>query len=112
VNSRVKEALDRYIDNISSIDGVLEVYLFGSHANGTPSEDSDLDLMVVVEDGIETLKIAIKIRTGLIGKMDIPLDLLVNNKKDFEAAANELAIQKQIKEEGVLVYDKCLVIAM
>jgi uncharacterized protein len=30
-----------------------EIYLFGSHAWGAPSEDSDVDLMVIVPDSRE-----------------------------------------------------------
>jgi predicted nucleotidyltransferase len=30
-----------------------EIYLFGSHAWGTPNEDSDVDLMVVVRESEE-----------------------------------------------------------
>jgi predicted nucleotidyltransferase len=31
-----------------------QIWLFGSHAWGTPTEDSDVDLMVVVRDSDET----------------------------------------------------------
>lgn len=30
-----------------------EIYLFGSHAWGTPTEDSDVDLMVIIPDSTE-----------------------------------------------------------
>ncbi len=30
-----------------------EIYLFGSHAWGTPDDDSDVDLMVIVPDSDE-----------------------------------------------------------
>jgi predicted nucleotidyltransferase len=30
-----------------------EIYLFGSHAWGTPTDDSDVDLMVIVRDSAE-----------------------------------------------------------
>ena len=31
----------------------IAIYIFGSYAWGTPTEDSDLDLLVVVRDSIE-----------------------------------------------------------
>ena len=52
LDSNVKDALDAYVAEIASVSGVLQVYLFGSYAYGTPHEKSDIDLMVVVEDNL------------------------------------------------------------
>ena len=99
-------AIDRYVSYISSLDGVLQIYLFGSYAYGTPHERSDIDLMVVVDDNLNTTKTAVKISKGLIGQRLIPLDILVNRRGDFHKAAAEPTIQSQIKNEGVLLYAK------
>ena len=99
----VKKALDTYIDFISKQEGVLQIYLFGSCANGTTHERSDIDLMVIVDDEKNTGKMAVQFYKGL-AHTDIPLDILVNRKTTFHRAAEELTIQKTIKNTGVLLY--------
>ena len=91
---------------ISSLDGVLQIYLFGSYASGTTHEHSDIDLMVIVEDSLNASKTAVKISKGLIGQRLIPLDILVNRRGDFAKAAAEPTLQNQIKNEGILLYAK------
>ena len=102
----VNEALDTYVETISSIDGVIQIYLFGSFAYGTPDEDSDIDLMVVVEDGLKSSHIANRISTKLINKRTVPLDLLVNGYSYFNSAADSPTLQSLIRREGVLLYDR------
>ena len=38
VNDIVKAVLNTYTEYISSLEGVLQIYLFGSHAYGSPHE--------------------------------------------------------------------------
>ena len=102
----VKSALDKYVNLISSLEGVMQVYLFGSYANGTPHEESDIDLMVVVDNGLDAKRTAVKISNALIGKRDIPLDILVNRSEDFCVFAESPTLQRHIREEGVLLYAK------
>jgi len=108
MNDSVKTALDKYVRLISSLDGILQVYLFGSYANGTSHNESDIDLMVVVEDRLDAKRTAIRISNALIGKRDVPLDILVNRSADFSSFSENPTLQKQIKNEGVLLYDKRL----
>ena len=104
MNAYVKEVVDMYVNAISSVSGVLRIYLFGSHAYGTPHEKSDIDLMVVVEDNLKALKMALVINSVLSGKRIIPLDLLVNTETDFNEALKEPTLQNRIKKEGMLLY--------
>jgi len=105
LSDTVKTALDAYIKFISSLEGVLQIYLFGSYAKGVQNERSDIDLMVIIEDNIDRTRTAINISKGLANRA-IPLDVLVNRKTDFDGAACEPTIQRQITNEGVLLYAK------
>ena len=100
-----KSALDTYVSYISSLEGVLLVYLFGSHAYGTPNDGSDIDLMVVIEDSLDVIKIAMKIQIGLANRF-VPLDVLVNRETMFYEAAENITLQAQIKNEGILLYER------
>jgi len=105
VNEVVKSALTKYTDYISSLNEVLEIYLFGSYAYGVPKDNSDIDLMVVIEDNLDPFKIAYKIQRGLSNR-ETALDVAVNCRTPFEKAAKEPTFQRMIKNEGVLLYAK------
>ena len=100
----IKNELDKYVNYISALDGVLEIYLFGSYANGTSSSDSDLDIMVVVQDSLDPIKTAFAINKGLFRMKQLPTDIAVNRLTDFRQASMNSFFQKNIKEQGVMLY--------
>jgi len=105
LNDSIKSALDTYTSYISSLNGVLQIYLFGSHAYGTPDDFSDIDLMVVIDDNLDVLKTAYKIQRGLANRV-VPLDVLVNKESAFYEAAENTSLQAHIIKEGTLLYEK------
>ena len=103
MSDEIKIELDKYVNYISSLKGVLQIYLFGSYANGEPQKTSDIDLMVLIENNLDPFKTAFKIRKGLI-ETDVVLDIVVNRISAFEEASTNSLFQKSIKENGVLLY--------
>jgi len=103
VSEETKKELDKCIESISAFAGVLQIYLFGSHANGVPSENSDIDLMIIVENNLDPFNTAYKIRRSLVGSGKV-FDIVVNRKDAFEKASLEQPFQREIKENGVLLY--------
>jgi len=103
MSDSIKAELDKHIKFISSLSGVLQIYLFGSYAYGEPRTSSDIDLMVIVENSLDPFKTAYKIRRGLTDT-DLAFDIVVNRKSAFEKASETSAFQKSIKENGVLLY--------
>lgn len=67
------------------------IILFGSYANGTPNEDSDLDLLIVKNTDMPRPERIIQLRKSLWGSM-IPIDLIVytpneiNDSKDKKSS--------------------------
>lgn len=62
----------------------LKIILFGSYAYGTPTEDSDVDLMVVMpsdHSGVKNRDKAIAIDASIPAAF--PLDLLVRDPEDI-----------------------------
>jgi hypothetical protein len=59
---------------------------------------------VIVENDLNSAKMALAIIKALMGNRKIPLDILVNTSKDFDEYASEPALQNRIKKEGVLLY--------
>ena len=100
-----KMALDRYVSHISAIEGVSQVYLFGSHAYGTPNDGSDIDLLVVIDDSMDVVKTALMIQKGLANRV-VPFDVLVNRMSDFNNASEGTTLQSYIQKEGMLLYER------
>ena len=107
----MEQHIQRELDIIK--DGILQtvpaeaIYLFGSYAYGTPNEDSDLDIYVVVPDNIEQnpLDIGADIRMELYKKRTIPMDLLVGKSSVFNRRKQSLTLESTIARQGVLLHE-------
>ena len=105
IDKKARDELTRYVSFISKMNGVKRIYLFGSYAYGEPTQDSDIDLLVVVNDNIDTLRVMQEVSIGLMNRQ-IPLDVLVDNLGDFIELSepNRVTLQREIRNNGVLVY--------
>lgn len=83
----------------------IAIYLFGSYAWGSPSEDSDLDLMIVVDKSDEkTYKRPIPGYNALFG-MGISKDIIVHTKEVFDRRSDDITtLEYKIKKEGKMLY--------
>ena len=80
------------------------IYLFGSYANGTPNQDSDYDICVIVPDSdVRTADIMKQIRRALYDVQTKPIDLLVYHKSDFQQKSEKASFERQITREGVVL---------
>ena len=84
-----------------------KIYLFGSYAWGTPNEESDLDILVVVDKSHKRpIKRSFDGYKALWG-LGIAKDLLVYTNDEFEAAAKkEASLQYKVKHKGKVIYAK------
>ncbi len=93
---------------------ISKVLLFGSCASGTPHEDSDIDLLVVLDEDVvpadydEWLEIKMKVRRLLRDiNNKVAIDLLVYTKPQYEIIQKEMnSFQKEIHETGKILYEK------
>lgn len=82
----------------------LQVILFGSYAYGTPTEDSDVDLLVVMDTSeAETRLCDTEIRRRISSRF--PMDLLVRSREDmaYRIAYNDWFL-REITEKGEVLY--------
>lgn len=78
-----RDSIQKYADDIAREFHPEKVVLFGSHASGRPTEDSDVDLMVVMNFRGHALDQAFRIRDRL-EHPGFPLDLLVRSPREIE----------------------------
>ena len=85
----------------------LEIYLFGSYAWGTPDEESDIDLVIVVNSSDEKkYKRPIQGYEALRG-LRVSNDIIVYTKDEFEKRAKDITtLVYKIKKEGKRIYAK------
>ncbi len=96
--SEVIKKLKKYKELISNQIAVEELILFGSYANGTNREDSDIDVAIIVDklegDYFSTRPILWKIRR----EIDDRIEPLV-----FEKRHDESGFLQEIQKTGIVI---------
>lgn len=100
-NKTINEVVRRLVDVYHPV----EIYLFGSYAWGHPTDDSDLDLLVVVESsGEKRYKRPVAGLLALFG-LNISKDLIVSTQDEFSRNARDKAsLYFKIKHDGKRIY--------
>lgn len=82
------------------------IYLYGSHVWGKPNEESDLDVLVVVDQSKEKpYKRPLRGVRALRG-LKINEDLIVHTKQEIEELSDDIStLFHKIKTEGTLLYE-------
>lgn len=78
------------------------IVLFGSRARGTHAEDSDYDLVVVMDECVDRRHAAVEIRRALADIM-AGKDVLVVTKSEYEAPAKSPILRDALRD-GQVVY--------
>ena len=82
-----------------------KVILFGSYARGNPTENSDLDLLIIKDSNIPRYKRGREIRKHLRG-LKIPVDLVVYTKDEIHKwRLVKTAFITTVMESGVVLYE-------
>jgi predicted nucleotidyltransferase len=79
VQSTIQEAVHRLVGAAEPI----RIILFGSHASGEATSESDIDLLVIEEEVENKIEEMIRLRKVLRG-LDISVDILVVSKQEVE----------------------------
>jgi predicted nucleotidyltransferase len=106
ITEKVKVELDLITAAVKANCNPVAIYLFGSHAYGTPNADSDLDIYVVVPDDEagNVVELSACIRSGLYKKTVMPMDLLIGKQSSFEWRKNALTLENAVTQRGIKIY--------
>ena len=104
INSKIiNEVKNRLIKTYSP----LAIYIFGSYAWGNPTDDSDLDLLIVVEKSDKkTYTRSLPGQQALFG-LGISKDLIIYTKDEFNLYVKDVStLCYKIEKNGRLIYAK------
>jgi predicted nucleotidyltransferase len=85
---------------------VIEIILFGSHAAGAPTKDSDIDLLVVLntkEKGIKRYALV----SELLEPREVPMDIIVKTPSEIRKRCHFFdPMARSISKAGKVLYEK------
>ena len=84
------------------------VILFGSRAQGTSTEDSDIDLLVVLDTQEESLSKRYSLVSPYFEPREFPMDILIMLKADYEAKARNPydSFMQELLSQGTVLYER------
>ena len=105
-----EQLIQGMVDAIVQEVGPERIYLFGSHARGTQTSDSDVDLLVVEDErfghGRDRWSELRRIRR-VLKPFRIPKDILVYSRDEFEKWRGSINhIIAHATREGQLLYER------
>jgi predicted nucleotidyltransferase len=98
---KIEEAKERLVTEFNP----EKIYIFGSYAWGNPTEDSDLDIMIVVKKLNNKL---LEMRRGIksLRGIGFPKDIIVESEDEFLKNSKDLyKIENEIYNRGYLIYE-------
>ena len=97
--------IKRYCDAIAAACKPRRIILFGSHAYGQPTEDSDVDVLVVLPKSRRVRRDEdVKIR--LQARATFPVDMLVRGESEVERRVREKdSFMLDVTEKGRVMYE-------
>jgi predicted nucleotidyltransferase len=111
-NSELKIILDELVCRIHPIFGekLKKVILFGSYARGDYDAESDVDLMLMLDEEDAALKEHYKkivdIIVDLDLKYDVVLSTILQSEAKFNKFQNAMPFYSNVRNEGVVVYEQ------
>ncbi len=84
-----------------------QIILFGSHAWGTPHDDSDVDLLVIVSQSDEKpIQRAVRAQ-NCMDRLLVPADILVKTRAEIERYRHVRAsLERKMLEQGKVLYGR------
>jgi predicted nucleotidyltransferase len=99
-----EEILAEIVRRIVTVFAPQKIILFGSYAYGTPSVDSDVDLLVIQKTNLQRVERSVAI-SELILPRPFPVDILVKTPNEIQEALNKNdPFIKEIISQGRILY--------
>ncbi len=100
-----KEIIQEAIQRLVKAYNPLSIYLYGRYAWGTPDEDDDLNLLIIIESSNERVtKRSHKAFDALLG-LEVPTNVVVFTQEEFNSFSQDInSLTYEVKNRGKIVY--------
>ena len=97
---RIKEIAHQIVEHSHP----QKIILFGSHAYGTATVDSDVDLLIMMETEKKPLHVAAQIAAAI--DHPFPLDIIVFTPSDWNASLKRKGVcATEVMMKGIVLYE-------
>jgi len=97
--------LDEIVARITAVARPARVIVFGSTVTGAATADSDIDLLIVLDEVDDARRESVRLRRALRG-LGAPLDVIVMRTERFEETKNVVGgIAYPANKYGRVIYD-------
>ncbi|MEM3088597.1 MAG: nucleotidyltransferase domain-containing protein [Candidatus Bathyarchaeia archaeon] len=104
LKSESESDLDKLVDAISRVEGVLAIILFGSRARGNYDESSDYDILVIFKDDETMWKNRKKIYEN-VGPLRLFTQILTRSIRELREESDPTFLRSVMKH-GKLLYGR------
>ena len=102
--SHSRADIDTVVEQIVEQFSPQQILLFGSQAYGQPTEESDVDLLVIMETEESPLHAAARISAAI--EHPIPLDIIVRTPETFAAQLSDRSFfESRVQRDGISLYE-------
>ena len=102
--SATSKSIESLVQNIVAAVHPLKIILFGSYARDTANPESDIDILVVMPEGVHCRRTA-QLLYRQIRRIGIPFDILVTTPSILEKHKDNIGlIYRTILKEGREIY--------
>ena len=99
------QVVDKIVDILSREHSPQKILVFGSVASGTAGDDSDVDLLVVMDTEPDVLRRSVPLSLSL-WDVKVPMDILVVTPEEFESGVDdEYSFINEIVRTGKVAYE-------
>ena len=99
--------IDTIKDSILKFVPARCIYLFGSYAYGNPTEDSDIDIFVVMPDNAKYLRDLHANILGDLGRKKIfSIDISFDTESSFHERRQKRKFERTIYQQGRILYEQ------
>ena len=85
-----------------------QLYGDGSYARGDNTEESDIDIMIILDGDIDDVKkmrsLTAEMASNISIEQEVFLSIVLRDKKHFEDSLDFLPFYQNIEREGITVY--------
>lgn len=100
-----QEKIQEAIQKLVQVYTPQKIYIFGPYAWGKPSDDDDLDILVVIDQSQEKLFKRTMPGHRALYDLEAPKDIIVYTNDEFDRYSRDVTtLCHKIEAEGLLMY--------